>query len=59
MKAYQFTMTVTLGAKSEFAAKELADSVLDNLKDMCGHAPYSVTLDLDKNSCKEVEIEDE
>lgn len=59
MKTYQFTMTITLDADSEFAAKELSDNVLNNLRDTCGHAPYSVELDLDKNSCEEVEIEDE
>lgn len=59
MKKYQFTMTVTLSVASEFAAKELSDNVLSNLRDTCGHAPYSVELDLDKDSCEEVEFEDE
>lgn len=57
MKAYQFTMTVTLEADSESAAKEEADNILHNLVNTCGHAPYSVDLDLDKDSCKEVENE--
>jgi len=59
MKSYQFTMTVTLEADSEFAAKEKSDVVLNNLKEVCGHAPYSVSLDLNKNSCEEVEVEDD
>jgi len=59
MKVYQFTMTITLEAASEFAAKEKSEAVLNNLRDTAGHAPYSVELALDQDSCEEVELEED
>lgn len=52
-------MNVTVGATSKAEAKEKANNVFSNLLDTCGHAPYSVDLELDEDSCKKIEVEDE
>ena len=57
MKAFEFTMTVLIESASE--AKAEAEVVLVNLEEMCGYSPFTVSLDLDIDSCVEVDLEEE
>lgn len=54
MKTYEFTIILTLDAESEDEAKERADNVMQNLKEMVGYSPFSCELDLE-DDCTEVE----
>ena len=58
MNTYEFTIILTLNADSEDEAKDRADNVMQNLKEMTGHAPFSCELDLE-DDCTEVEYLDE
>ncbi len=59
MKAFEFTMTVLIESASEAEAKAEAEVVLVNLEEMCGYSPFTVSLDLDIDSCVEVDLEEE
>jgi len=58
MKAFEFTITLTVNAANKQEAKQIAENTMQNLNEMMGHSPYDCELDLGKN-CIEIEYEDE
>lgn len=59
MKNYQFALIMTIDASSKEEAKERAQSALQNLSEMAGYSPYGCELELIKNSCAELEFDEE
>lgn len=56
---FEFAILMTIEANSEAEAKENAEISLQNFKSITGHAPFSVELDLDTETCEQVEDEDD
>lgn len=59
MAFFQYKLTLIVSDDDEPSARIRAENTYDNLCEMIGYAPYSITLELDEGAGEEVEFDDE